>query len=220
MAILASQVISRASRTLNDIGYVRWSEAEMIDAINDAEQAVLEARPDLFEHVATHAMVAGPRQTVPADCYLLLDVLYNVNSAGTPTSNVTLVSRSDLDRCKSDWMMDDPSTQVEHWMQADEERSVFYVYPRQPDAAAQLGNVMLRYAKYPTAISGSGDSLTVRDEMMNPIYYFTVMRMLEKDEKFAGSPQAARFMNLFAATMEVRTQGEERANAARRDRES
>jgi hypothetical protein len=215
MGILVSDIITRASRTLLDIGLVRWTEAEMIDSINDAEAAVLEARPDLFEITAFHDLVEGPKQTPPSDCYMLLDVAYNVNQSDTPQSVVTFVKRKDLDMCLSDWMLDDPMTHAAHWMQDDRERRQFYVYPRQPTPPAQLGRVMLRYAQFPTKVTATTDTLTVGDEMVNPIYYFTVMRMLERDEKFSGSPQARRFMELFAMTMGVRTEGEDAATANR-----
>jgi len=219
MPTTVQAIIDRASSTLNDIGLVRWIQSDMIKAINDAEQSVLESRPDLFETNASMALVSGPRQTPPSDCYHLMDVIYNVTAADVPISSITQIKRSDLDKCRADWMLDDPMKLVQHWMQDDRERSVFYVYPSQPTAGAQLGRVQIRYSKRPTALSGVSENLNVPEEMINAVYYFVVMRMLERDEKFAGSPQAERFMGMFAQMVSAKDGGEDTAEAYRASRE-
>jgi hypothetical protein len=209
MAILAQSIIERAANTLNDVGQVRWTEDELLDAINDAQLAILEGRPDVFETVGEMTLGAGPRQFVPGDCYLLFDVLYNIDDQSIATSGVTRVMRSYMDSCRSDWMRSQPSSEVEHWMQDDRERGTFFVYPPQPSQVGAQGQVLLRYSRFPDLLTAATDELSVTGEMLNAVYYFVVMRMLEKDEKFSGSPQASRFMQLFAQVLAAQTIGED-----------
>lgn len=215
MSTTAQKIIDRVSTNLNDIGNVRWTVAELLDAINDSEAALLEARPDLFHTTADFLLSPGNLQTAPADCYKFNEVVFNIDADGNQGKAVTFIKKSVLDRQRRAWTTtDDEDTEVRHWTQDEREWRQFYVAPYQPASTSQ--KVKIRYAKYPTEITAVGDNLNAPDEARNAVYYFCMMRMLEKDEKFAGSPQAARFTELFALFIGARTEADEQAQAKRR----
>jgi len=222
MTIKASDVIARLTPTLHDIAKVRWPDSEHWQAITDAENAILEARPDLFDVTEdVQFQVFGPKQPVPNDCFMLFDVTHNLNDQKVPVSGITKVERSMMDRVLRDWMAEANDTRVEHWMQDERERDFFWVYPGvgEDPATSQPGWVVMRYARRPVKIVASTDNLTVPDELMNAVYYFAMTRLLEKDEKFAGSPQAKMFLEKFALVVGARTEGEGQEDAASDERE-
>lgn len=209
----AGDILARVNEKLNDLAAVRWPEAEHIRAINDAESAMLEARPDLFDAHASVAAIAGSIQSVPADCYLLFDVIRNLSATNDVGRAITRIDRSVLDRQKPDWPTMPANAVTRHWMQDDRERTKFYVAPPQP--ATGTGKYYIRYAKRPTTITGSGDNLNAPAESINAIYNFCMHRALEKDEKFAGSPTAASYMQKWANFIGAKGVGEDQANAQR-----
>jgi len=196
MATTAGDVLTRLKEKLNDLGSVRWPDAEHFRGMNDAQQAILEARPDLFEVYSYVDTVAGSAQTVPADCYRLFDVVYNCDNSNSPVSVVTRVSREKMDRHRRHWPLMTSSSTALHWMQDEREWNRFYLVPGQPTTGR--GKLLLRYAKRPSTITSSASVLAVPDEGINAVYNFCMHRALEKDEKFAGSPTASAYMQKFA----------------------
>lgn len=209
--ILASQLTTRLSEKLHDIGATRWPEDELFRAIDDAQNALLESRSDLFEVTDNvQFQTIGPKQPVPEDCFVVFDITYNLNELMIPVSGITKVDRGLMDRAFREWMIESSDTQIEHWMQAKRERAYYWVYP--PVAVdpktSQPGWVVMRYARRPAVVTAGTDELAIPDEMMNGAYYFAMTRLLEKDEKFAGSAQAQMFLNKFALVVSARTTGE------------
>lgn len=213
----AVDVLTRVKEKLNDIGSVRWPEAEHYRAIKDAQLAILEALPDLFEVYAYVSTIEGVVQSVPADCYKLFDVVGNANDSDKLISPATLIERSTLDRQRRNWMAMDAANEADHWMQDDRERGQFFIVPGQP--SSDRGKLYLRYAKYPDTVSASGDTLDVADEGINAVYNFCMHRALEKDEKFSGSPQAQSYMKKFALFLNARFEADDQAEADRQRRE-
>jgi len=222
MTILASDLTKRLARTLHDITKVRWPEDEMYESIDDAQKALLEARPDMFEVTEPVQMILGPKQPVPADCYSLFDLAYNLSADMDPISTVTKVERPLMDRAVTHWMSEPSDTQVDHWMQSEREREFFWVYPPvgEDPETSQPGWVEMRYARRPGIISGPGTELGVTDEGINGVYYFAMMRLLEKDEKFAGSPQAEMFLTKFGLVVGAKTEGEKQTQQIRETEET
>jgi hypothetical protein len=209
MAILASDVTARLTKTLHDLDAVRWPIPDQWEAIDDAQKSLLEARPDLFEVTGdVQLRDTGVKQRVPEDCYLVFDITYNLNHLRVPFSGIVKISRSILDRSYMNWMVSPASPRMEHWMQDIREKKYFWAYPpvsNDPDTG-QPGWVVMRYAKRPEVVSDAGQALDAPDEMINGVYYFAMTRLLEKDEKFAGSPQADMFLQKYAMVIGAATE--------------
>jgi hypothetical protein len=218
MAILASDVTERLETTLHDLGAVRWPEVDQWKAIDDAQKALLEARPDLFELTGdVQLRDIGVKQRVPEDCYLVFDITYNLNHLRVPFSGIVKISRAILDRSYMGWMVAPSSPRMEHWMQDIREKKFFWAYPpvsADPETG-QPGWVVMRYAKRPVKVAAAGQELDSPDEMINGVYYFAMTRLLEKDEKFAGSPQAASFLQKYAMVIGAKSQSDADAEASK-----
>jgi len=214
MTILASDVTGRLETTLHDLGAVRWPIADQWKAIDDAQVTILEARPDLFEVTGdVQLRDTGVKQRVPEDCYQVFDITYNLNHLRVPFSGIVKISRSLLDRSYMGWMVSPPSPRMEHWMQDVREKAYFWAYPPvsvDPETG-EPGWVVMRYAKRPTKVTAAEQPLDAPDEMINGVYYFAMTRLLEKDEKFAGSPQAEMFFQKFAMVIGSRTMSDDQS---------
>lgn len=211
MAILASEVTERLETTLHDLGAVRWPIADQWKAIDDAQKSLLEARPDLFE-VTEEVQLRdiGVKQRTPVDCYIVFDITYNLNHDRVPFSVIVKTSRSILNRTFAGWMVSNPSPRMQHWMQDMRERDCFWAYPpvsADPETG-EPGWVVMRYARRPVIVTVATQELDAPDEMINGVYYFAMTRLLEKDEKFAGSPQAEMFLNKYAMVIGARSKSD------------
>lgn len=152
----------------------------------------------------------GVKQRVPEDCYQVFDITYNLNTEKIPFSGIVKISRSIMDRAYMGWMVSSASPRMEHWMQDVLEKSHFWAYPPvsvDPDTG-EPGWVVMRYAKRPDKITNASQELDAPDEMINGVYYFAMTRLLEKDEKFAGSPQAQMFLQKYAMVVGARTKSD------------
>lgn len=210
--ITAGNVLDRVRKKLNDLGDVRWTVTEHLEAVNDGQTALLEAKPDLFEVYVFHDLVPGPVQDVPDDCYFLFDVVANAQGS-TITKPISKVERSTLDRQRGNWLALKPDAQVVHWCQSPREKAKFWVVPPQPSTGP--GRVYLRHARYPAVIDQEVDPLDAPDECLNALYHFCMHRALEKDEKFSGSQQAQFHWQKFAQYAGVRAQAEAEAEGVR-----
>ena len=222
MAILASDVTGRLTKTLHDLDAVRWPIPDQWEAIDDAQKALLEARPDLFELTDdVQLRDIGVKQRVPEDCYLVFDITYNLNTLKVPFSGIVKISRAILDRSYMGWMVAPASPRMEHWMQDIREKKFFWAYPpvsADPETG-EPGWVVMRYAKRPVKVTDAGQALDAPDEMINGVYYFAMTRLLEKDEKFAGSPQAEMFLQKYAMVITGKTHADDQAEASKADNE-
>ena len=222
MAILASDVTGRLTKTLHDLDAVRWPIPDQWEAIDDAQKALLEARPDLFELTDdVQLRDIGVKQRVPEDCYLVFDITYNLNTLKVPFSGIVKISRAIMDRSYMGWMVAPASPRMEHWMQDIREKKFFWAYPpvsADPETG-EPGWVVMRYAKRPVKVSDAAQELDAPDEMINGVYYFAMTRLLEKDEKFAGSPQAEMFLQKYAMVITGKTHADDQAEASKADNE-
>ena len=222
MTILASDRTVRLSEKLHDLGAVRWPEDELWRAIDDAQNAILEARPDLFDVTEPVQLILGPKQPVPTDCFTVFDIPYNLNADKDPVSEITKVERTMMDRAVGGWMTEGADTRLEHWMQGEREKKYYWVYPPagEDPSTGQPIWVEMRFARRPEKVTSAGSELATPDEMINGVYYFAMTRLLEKDEKFAGSKQADMFLTKFGLVVGARTKGEKQANDIRETQET
>lgn len=124
MSATAQSVIRRAVETLQDETSVRWTIGELARYFNDGRREVVMFRPDATATVIDHALVAGPRQTLPADGAKLLEVFRNTNGRA-----VRLVEREILDAQVPGWPAMTRATEIVHFMFDRRDPRAFLVYP-------------------------------------------------------------------------------------------
>lgn len=200
-----SDVISRARTLLNDTDSAnyRWSNAEMIDAINDAQKLIAVHRPDSTVGDTELNLVAGVTQTLPAFGFRLMDVICNVDPADNSQGRgITLIDRRELDTYMPNWRTGTKVSDVEHFMYDPRNPTKYDVYP----PALAGGKVRATVARNPVAVTAPTDDLTVSDAYFEHVFMFTMFRAYSKDLEFSGNAQlAAGYLSLFNGLLGIKT---------------
>lgn len=198
--MLASAIVNRASRTLFDLTRVRWPEEELLDYTGDGELAVVMHRPDANSVNAAMALALGSKQTLPNGGIRFLRAVRNVGGRA-----IRECSRVALDNEIPDWHYANPSTAIEHFVFDNVDPRNFYVYP----SAATGANIEIVYSATPAAVTSVGQTLTLPDHYLNPIYDWVLYRAYAKDAAYAGNlARAQHHLQSFAAQLGVNMQVE------------
>ena len=124
MTTTAQSIITQAHELLQDPDGTRWKATELVQHLNDGQRALVELRPEMFAVTVATALIAGPKQTVPAACAELLEIPRN-----TSGNAIRPVERAQLDAIEPNWYTKTGTTAIKHTMVDAREPNVFYVYP-------------------------------------------------------------------------------------------
>lgn len=141
----AQDIIRRAQLQLQDAAGVRWSAPELVRYLNQMQTVLATAKPQEVATTAVFTPVLGPRQELPVNGFLLLNVLRNL--VGTRRA-VTKVERSLLEASSPNWTALSPAIEARHWMYSALEPTVFDVYP----PLAPTARLEIVYARYPVEV--------------------------------------------------------------------
>lgn len=199
--------ITRIATVLQDPSNIRWPADELRLWISDAQREIAAYKPDALVRTAVHPLVAGSRQTLPADGFLLVDVVRNMGTGGaTPGSAPRLVSREILDAQLPGWHTTAPAAEVQHFVFDAANPQVFYVYPPQP--ATNQGSLELVYAAAPGEVAPGGN-LDLGDTWLPAIVNYVLHRAYSKDAEYAGNAErAALYLQAFVGQMTGRSGAE------------
>lgn len=176
--VTAQTIADRASLLLQDGDNVRWAEAELLGWINDAQREIFIVRRDASSRVTATALVAGTKQTLPADGVLLLDIKRNAGPAGTTFgAPVRRTSMDLLDAVSPGWHSATASATVKNFMYDQRTPLVYYVYP----PAATPTYIELEYAANPAQLAALSDVIGVSDDYANAIVDYVMFRAYSKD---------------------------------------
>lgn len=210
--MLASDIITRTSRTLFDVTQVRWPVSELLDYTTDGERQIVLVRPDAAPKNEPVRMVGGSRQQLPAGAARLLRVTRNMGSAGTtPGRAVRFVNREALDTENPDWHFANPGLSVQHFFHDNVDPTRFYVYPPVSGAVGTPASLYLEciYSAIPAAVTATNQTLTLPDHYINPIVDWVLFRCYTKDASYAGNMQrAASHLSNFANALQVTMRAE------------
>ena len=78
-----TNILSRVEDTLQDTTNVRWSEAELIRYVNDAQREIVNLKPDTSADHANVQLAAGTEQSIPTVGLRLINVVRNMSAAGS-----------------------------------------------------------------------------------------------------------------------------------------
>jgi hypothetical protein len=200
----AKDLLERVSIVLNDDGRVRWTEAELIDWLNDAQRQLVLTRPDANVKNISVQLVAGVKQTLPTDGVKLVDVSRNMGSNGTTAGlAIRIVFKHLMDAQQPNWYTATAKGVVEHYMYDLRDPKTFYVYPAQPAAPEYIELV---YAAYPTTITNVnvGTKISVDDIFANPLMDFVLFRAFSKDADAGNASLAAAYYESFIKTLSLK----------------
>jgi len=195
MSIAAQALIRRVVETLQDTTSIRWPVAELVRYLNDGQREIIVHRPDAMVTNASLALIAGTKQSLPANGAKLIDVVRN--SAGNRRA-IRMCAREILDAQSPGWHNLSGVTEIVHFMFDPRDPKVFYVYP---PAATSGAWVDLVYSALPTdiaepaagtdfaAVSGN---ISVPDIYSNALQDYVLYRAYTKDSQYAGNEARAQ----------------------------
>lgn len=195
MAITAQSIVRRVVETLQDNTSVRWPVNELVRYLNDGQREIVMYRPDAMVTNSTVTLVAGSRQSLPANGAKLIEVVRN-NTANSKRA-VRLVNREILDAQSPNWHNIAGVAEVLHFMYDPRDPKVFYVYP----PALNTASVDIVYSALPTDITEPADgavytavsgNISVPDIYGNVIQDYMLYRAYTKDSEYAGNVQRAQ----------------------------
>jgi hypothetical protein len=176
---IASDVVASARRTLQDYDADRFSDADLLKWVNGARRALAVAMPQAYTVDHLFTLVAGARQTLPANTAVFNDI--SRTEAGTP---VTIVEREVLDAFSPGWRTA-AAGPTAHFMYDERDRFVFDVYP----PAVAGAKVYMSYSPSPTDLVLGGALNATEDLLRDALADYTVGRALLDD---AQSPTNER----------------------------
>ena len=207
-----ANILARVEATLQDTANVRWTEAELLNYVNDAQREIANVQPGA---TATHANVhlgTGTKQSIPTDGLKLISVLRNMSGTANNSTGgraIRLVSWDILDTQDPDWhnptVTGDAThgTTPKHYLFDENDPLNFYVYP----GVAGNAYIELVYSQRPTDLANTSAIIAVPDNYSNSIIDYCLFRAFTKDAEFAGNAQrAATHYQLFAVSVQGKAQ--------------
>ena len=199
-----SDISTRVRILLNDQDETRWTPTEITSWTNDAQKLVALMRPDASVSNSVVTLVAGTKQSVPADGFRLLDVIRNMGSDGTTAGrSVRIVDREVLDSQDPMWHTTTPAATVKHFIYDNRNPLTFYVYP-----PAQAGvKLEVMYSKSPTEVTNPNDVLPISDLYLDTIVNYVMYRAYSKDAEFSSNAQlASGYLQVVYSMLGIKTQ--------------
>jgi len=192
MPVQAQSIIDRVRTQLIDTGSAqRWTDAELLKWLSDGQRTLVAAMPEASSTISNASLVAGVRQTIPADGHVALRINRNANGR-----SCNAVPRDLLNIQYPTWTTDAASATVKHFFIDEVDKRYFYVYP--PNTGT--GTVELVYSVMPADLASTTSLLTVRDIYQTPLFDYVMARAHQKDSDFAaGQKTAEMYMQSFVA---------------------
>lgn len=205
--ITGANLLLRIEDTLQDTTNVRWSEAELLRYINDAQREIVNLRPEASADHANVQLSTGTEQAIPDVGLRLIKVVRNMSAAGgsaTGKRTIRIVDREILDTLEPDWH--DPAvtgeaahtTTVKHYVFDEDDPRKYYVYP----GVSGNAYVEIVFSRTPTDLANTSATLYIDDIYANAVIDYALYRAYMKDAEFAGNQQrASAHYNLFLTSV-------------------
>ncbi len=194
--LTAETMIDRVASQLLDKNNVQWTRPELLEWLNFGIRQVVAVQPHANGTVAAVKLVAGSRQLLPADGFLLMDVIRNMGVSGdVPGRAVRAVSKQQMDAFLPAWHGDVKTTVVTNWCVDMQDPTVFYVYP----PANGNGYVQINYAAVPPKLDDETDTIPVSDIYEAPLLDYMCYRAhAKRSENPYHAAAAAQYMQAFS----------------------
>lgn len=206
----AASVINKAAILLLDLANVRWTRAELLGWINDAQRAVALSKPDASNSVASVKLIAGTKQALPPDAWLLMDVVRNMGTNGTtPGQAIRIVTRELIDAMNPSWHASPQVSVIDNYIYNVQDQISYYVYP----PSDGTGYIELNYAQLPPDVLTEANLLVISDIYVPVVLDYIMYRCCSKDAEYAaGLRLASAYYKSFATAMGMVEQSEMRNN--------
>lgn len=213
--ITGKTIIDAVAKTLQDDTNIRWPRAELLEYLNDAQREIVLAKPDSFVKNENLQLVAGTKQTIPANGVLFMRVNRNMGVGGNAPGRVPrLVDIRILDEQIPDWHSETAAAVVKHYTFDEQDPKRFYVYPPQP--ATGMSMVEVVYSASPTDLAVETAPITLDDVYKTAMVKYMEFRAWNKDADYAANPDRAdRCYANFAALIGLKDKADDEQKAGR-----
>lgn len=184
MATPALTLISLVAAELQDTAYVRWSQAVLLGYLNDAQAAIVLARPDANAVIGNATLIAGTKQSLPTGGLRLLDVYRNMGVGGaTPGRRVRMSLRNPHEAVSPNWSTATSSLVIEEVFYDDRVPLTFWTNP----PATVNATIQMGYSKAPTVLTVPGsDNIELPDVYRTPIEEWMFYRAYSQNVQAQG----------------------------------
>lgn len=178
MTVLASAIITKAARLLGDINNIKFPRSELLGYLNDGQRQIILIAPNSSNYTTVVKLVAGSRQSIPSDGWLLLDLYRNMGTSGTtPGRVIRIVSKEVMDSFNPNWHAETASAVANSYVYDIQDQTAFWVYP--PNTGT--GYIQLNYARVPTDITAETQAISVNDILQTAILDYIMFRAYSKE---------------------------------------
>ena len=207
--LTGANLISRIQDTLQDTTGVRWTEAELLRYINDAQREVVNFKPAAASDHSNVQLATGTEQSIPDVAMCLIKVVRNMSATGSSATGkkaIRLVDEDILNSIEPNWH--DPTVTgdaahgsvIKHYIYDPDDPRRFYVYPGVKSGSNAY--VELVTARNPTDLSSTSSTIYIDDVYGNALVDYVLYRCYMKDAEFAGNAQrAGSHYQLFMASV-------------------
>jgi hypothetical protein len=195
-------ILSRLDDLLVDSDRARWTVAERLRWIQDAEREISALPGANTETVELALQPGNVRQPLPAGVLRLVDVRRNLSSGRSePVTATTLAS---MDAWRPDWQRDTTRATIQHFIVDARDPRGFWVWPKPMDAV-RVEAVVVRDPPLPVPEG----VLPLDSGLMSAIVDFVAHRAFSKDgpDTFDAT-RAMAYRQAFAADIGVAAQAD------------
>lgn len=204
--VTAQTIINKAAVQLIDQTNIRWTRAELLAWLNDGMRQIVLIQPSASSTTVARQMVAGTRQTLPADGWLLLQIYRNMGTTGTtPGRAVRIVSRELLDNFNPNWHTATATAEVRNYIYDVQDQTAFYVYP--PNTGT--GYIEINYSAQPANLTSESQVIPIFDVFQSALVDYILYRACSKDAEYApGLTLAQGYLATFSAAVQGKSTSE------------
>ena len=200
--ITAGAIITKSALLLYDVNNIKWSRAELLGWLNDAQRHISLTDPTANNVTVAVKLVAGTRQSIPADGWTLMDVYRNMGTTGTtPGRAIRIVSRKALDTFNPNWHSAAQVTAVREYAYDPDDQLRFWVSP----PSDGTGYAEVNYCQVPADIITEPTVILINDTFEPMLIDYLLFRANSKDSEFAKIELAEKHWAAFTGAMAIRS---------------
>jgi len=190
MSTTAKTIIDNATVQLLDPNNLRWTRAELLSWLNDAQKTLVGALPEATASIGLVTTVSGVKQALPSDGWCLLSVNRNMGTSGTTSGTPVLeVTRENLTRQNPTWSTDTAASAARLYFYTPLQKNVFWVYPPADSSANVLE---ISYSKVPVDLVLETDTIAMSDIYKPALLDYVLFKACSKDAEYAPGAELAK----------------------------
>lgn len=213
--ITAKTLIDSVAKTLQDETNIRWGRPELLEYLNDGQREIVLAKPDAYVKNIAHPLVAGAKQTIPADGVVFMRMNCSLGPAGTvPGRAPRIIPIKIFDEQLPNWRAAPAAGEILHYTFDEKDPKRFYVYPPQPAVSPHQAEIV--YSAAPPDVASEANPITLDDIYKTALVNYMLYRAYSKDADYAREDAAAgmAYKN-FAALVGIKDQADAKEEASR-----